>query len=649
MGVTLYKPSPFGYCAPGPGTAKRTGLAVSIKRISTILLATAVSLAALPEAVPSAKAQTLMDLLFNGSHSTRRSRQREIVVEQPRPKPQRIRRISGPRYYSYSAAPLATVTVASLLPETDGASALEPNLDFEAKRFSEAVRIGSELRIPVEKEIADALKAHYAENPAFIWSRGTAPTAEARAVADLISKAGDHALAAADYEIAVPPDGWSMDAPAARTAELLEFEMQMSARAMRYAMDMRDGVINPNKISGYHDFPRERLTASEALRLLARADDPAKWMKSLEPQHPAYGYLKDELAKLRGIEVEEIVIPDGTFLKLGRTDENMPLIMKALKRRVSDETRDKHAATFAEYLGDDVYDEKIVALVKDFQRDNGLVPDGIIGKNTVRHLSDVGHSTKIKRVELALERMRWHPEKFGARHVQINQPAYRATYSEDFKDTLPMRAIVGKKANQTSFFHDEIETVVYNPYWGVPQSIIVNEMLPRLYNDPGYLDRAGYVVTNASGRRVASSNVNWWQYSGKVPYNVRQKPGPRNALGELKILFPNKHAIYMHDTPSRNLFERDARALSHGCVRLQKPREMAAAVLGKDVSYITSHLGGGETKEEVPQKIPVYISYYTAWPKDDGTVEFFPDIYDRDTYLGRAFESVRKVRDAADA
>jgi murein L,D-transpeptidase YcbB/YkuD len=108
-----------------------------------------------------------------------------------------------------------------------------------------------------------------------------------------------------------------------------------------------------------------------------------------------------------------------------------------------------------------------------------------------------------------------------------------------------MRAIVGKKSNQTSFFFDEVETVVYNPYWGVPQSIIVNEMLPKLYRDPGYLDRAGYEVTNVSGRRVSSAAVDWWNYSGKVPYNVRQKPGPSNALGEVKILFPNKHS-YLH-------------------------------------------------------------------------------------------------------
>ncbi|WP_421855473.1 L,D-transpeptidase family protein [Oricola sp.] len=616
-----------------------------MKRFTAILIATVIALPALPEAVPVAKSQSLVDLLFNGERRAKRKRQRQVTVKRA---PRKIARISSPRYYTYSAAPLTTVAVASMLPAAT-VDTLEPSLDFETKRFAEAAALSSELRLPIEKEIADALKAHYADNPTFIWSRGSAPTGHARAVAALFAEAGDHALVAADYDVPIPPDGWSMDAPAARAAELLEFEMLMSARAVRYAMDMRDGVILPNKLSGYHDFPRARMTAAEAIAGLAEAEDPVLYLKSLEPQHPAYGNLKRELAALRAEEVEEIVIPKGTFARLGQTEEALPLIMKALRRKATEETRAKHAATFAEYMGDDLYDEAIVALVRDFQRDNGLSADGIIGKNTVRYLTDVGHSTKIDRIELALERMRWHPEEFGERHVQINQPAYRATYSENFQDTLPMRAIVGKKANQTSFFHDEIEMVVYNPYWGVPQSIIVNEMLPRLYRDPGYLDRAGYVVTNASGKRIASANVNWGRYAGKVPYNVRQKPGPKNALGELKILFPNKHAIYMHDTPSRNLFGNEQRALSHGCVRLQKPREMAAAVLGKSVDHVVSHLGGYEHQEDLEAKVPVYISYYTAWPTDDGTVEYFPDIYDRDMYLGRAVQSLRKVREIGDA
>ncbi|MGI9401670.1 MAG: L,D-transpeptidase family protein, partial [Rhizobiaceae bacterium] len=231
--------------------------------------------------------------------------------------------------------------------------------------------------------------------------------------------------------------------------------------------------------------------------------------------------------------------------------------------------------------------------------------------------------------------------------VFINQPSYTARYVEDRKTELQMRVVVGKPSNQTSFFYDEIETVEYNPYWGIPRSILVNEYLPKLRANPAYLDERGYEVTDRKGRRISSASVNWNAVGAKPPFDVRQLPGARNALGELKILFPNKHAIYMHDTPSRNLFERSTRAFSHGCVRLHKPREMAAAVLGTNVEYIGSRItGGAHASEDVPGNIPVYVAYFTAWPTDDGKVEYFADMYGRDGRLKKAVDATNSVRAA---
>lgn len=626
------------------------------RNILKLCLTAAIAVPAVPVMTVTSQAQVqLHELLFGINRRDDRRRQRETrereVQQVQRRAAAPVKRVTGPRYYSYQPAALTTVTVASLLPDTVEAGGLEPSLDFEATRFAEAIRLAPDTSIAMEKAVADALKAHYAENPKFIWSRGSSVTEHAKAVAALLEKAGDHGLEASEYSVAVPRDGWSMDDPAGRTADMLAFEMKMSARAVRYAMDIKDGAVIPDKLSGYHDFPLPRLAADKAIGILSRTADPAAWLQTLEPRQPEYAELKAELADLRTQDVEEIVIPDGTFVKVGQTEEALPLIMKALRKRVSEEARTKHAATFAEYLGGDEYTHEIAELVQDFQRENGLVPDGIVGRNTVSHLSDVGHASKIERIEMALERLRWHPEEFGVRHVLINQPAFRASYFENDETKLSMRAIIGKKSNQTSFFFDEVERVVYNPYWGVPQSIIVNEMLPKLHRDPSYLDRAGYEVTNASGRRVSSASVNWWNYSTSRPYSVRQKPGPSNALGKVKILFPNKHAIYMHDTPSRNLFERDMRALSHGCVRLQQPQAMAAAVLGKTEDYVHGRIaaGGGEKAEEVPEKIPVFISYYTAWPNEAGEVEYFTDIYDRDVHLERALKAVHESRGSVDS
>ncbi|QKV19733.1 L,D-transpeptidase family protein [Oricola thermophila] len=622
------------------------------RRLVNLVLAAALAMPVVPAMSVSSEAQVqLHELLFGRARRENRNRRVREVPAEVQQAPKKIVPVSSPRYYNYKAAPVVTADIASLLPAPAENAGLEPSLDFEARRFAEALRLAPETPVRLEKDIAAALRAHYAAKPAFIWSRGNSVTAEAKAVVELLEKAGEHGLDETEYAVDLPSDGWSMDDPAGRTAELLAFDVMLSARVLRYAADMKDGVVNPNKLSGYHDFPKDRLSPEEAIAELAKADDPVAWLRTLEPKQQEYAALRAELKKLRSMKVDEIVLPEGMLVKPGQAEPDLPLLMKALRKRVTPETYEKHAATFAEYLGDDRYDEEIVALVKDFQRDNGLVADGIVGRKTVSRLTDIGHASKIRRIELALERLRWHPEEFGARHVLINQPAYRATYVEDYRDKLVTRAIVGKKSNQTSFFYDEIETVVFKPYWGVPQSIIVNEMLPKLHNDPAYLDRAGYVVTTTSGERLSSASIDWWQFNGKVPFNVRQKPGPSNALGDVKILFPNRHAIYMHDTPSRHLFDRDHRALSHGCVRLQKPREMAAAVLGKSVEYVNSRIaaGGGEEHESVPVKIPVFVSYYTAFPTDSGEVEYFPDIYGRDTYLGRALEAVHESRKSVES
>ena len=292
----------------------------------------------------------------------------------------------------------------------------------------------------------------------------------------------------------------------------------------------------------------------------------------------------------------------------------------------------------------ETYVEELVPLIKAAQQKAGLKPDGVVGPRTVAAFAGTSKADRLDKVLVALEQLRWLPAELGATRVFINEPAFTARYIEDGAELLNMRVVVGKPTNQTSFFYDEIEQVDYNPYWGVPQSILVNEMLPRLRRDPGYLDRAGYEVTDAKGRRISSASVPWGAYGAKIPFNVRQTPSEANALGELKILFPNKHAIYMHDTPQKELFQRDMRAFSHGCVRLADPRGMAAAVLGTSREYIAQRLKEGHASEKVARKIPVYVAYFTAWPDKDGTVEYFADIYDRDARLKLAMEKTAAVR-----
>jgi murein L,D-transpeptidase YcbB/YkuD len=579
----------------------------------------------------------------------RRSTQRSTTARQSASRP--VRRISGPQYYTYAAPAITTVTLLSLLPDvtTTGAigtaeTGLPPLPLLEDDRFIQALDFAPDRNLAIEPAIVDAVRGHYAENPAFVWVSGMNPNAAGRAVGGLVNDAAAHGLVADHYVVDLPPRGWSPDDPASRYGDLIAFELQLTAHALRYAMDMKDGAVDPNKLSGYHDFSKDRLTADAALAGLMAAADPAAWLKSLTPRQPDYQRLMDELATLRVSTEDAIVIPEGTFLRPGSVSEALPMVMAAADRKMSAQTRDTHAAVIDAYSGTTLYDGALVDLMRDVQRDLDLVPDGIVGPRTVAELDGESLATKISRVELALERLRWHPESYGARQVVINQPEYRVRYMENGETKLAMRTVVGKRSNQTYFFHDEIEHVVYDPYWGVPQSIIVNEMLPKLRRDPSYLDRNGYVVTSASGRQIASSSINWYQFSGSVPYNVRQRPGPRNALGELKIMFPNSHAIYMHDTPAKNLFARDNRAFSHGCVRLEDPRAMAAAVLGKSTEHVAAQLGGYEQVEKLEETVPVYVAYFTAWPNDEGVVDYHADVYDRDTHLRRALDTVGKAR-----
>ena len=253
---------------------------------------------------------------------------------------------------------------------------------------------------------------------------------------------------------------------------------------------------------------------------------------------------------------------------------------------------------------------------------------------------------KTPKLLIALEQLRWLPRQFGPRYVFLNQPAFEVSYFSEGAAPLTMRAIIGKRGSQTYFFTDRLKEVTYNPYWNVPRSIVINEMLPKLWRNASYLDRLGYEVTNSRGREVASSDVDWAAVATQqANIDVRQPPGRGNALGRLKIEFPNRHAIYMHDTNQKHLFSREQRALSHGCVRLERPNEMAAALLGTSVPLVDRKIAAGETRSErVPGEIPVYLAYFTAWPDPQGNVRYYKDVYDRDAHLAQAFAKTREAR-----
>ena len=557
-------------------------------------------------------------------------------------------RVQAAKYYTYQPDTLKTVSFASLA-EVVTASAEPSELRLGTTPFGEMRSHLASFKMRTFSEVASAIKSHYSENPEFLWITDGRINGKARTALAALERAGEFGLSPRYYMVDMPEQVFDAGEDTARQKRLIEFEMQLSAKVLTYVLDATRGRIDPNRISGYHDFKRKKVDLAEALRIVAATDDAGNYLDARNPDNPPFKALIAELAELRassdGVRVE---IAAGTFLKPGAANAELANVIAAIRLRGSETLKADHATTLEAYEGGKAYTPELVALVRDFQRENQLTADGIVGKKTIRALTTMSLQQKIDKVVLAMERLRWLPRELGERYVLINQPAFNATYMHAGKEPLSMRAIVGKKSNQTNFFMDLIETVEYNPYWGVPRSIIVNEMLPELFRDPSYLDRLGYEVTTVMGERVSSRSVNWYRVGvNKAPINVRQPPGPRNALGELKILFPNKHAIYMHDTPTKSLFRHDRRAFSHGCIRLQKPREMAAAVLGKSTSYIASRIAEGHnTADPVTANIAVYVAYFTAWPDAEGTVRFYDDMYDRDMYLARAIERTDSARHA---
>ena len=571
------------------------------------------------------------------------------------PKPTPTVRIEGPQYYAYKADPLVRVKIAPVpaamtaaTPAVTGSAttAIDATATDAAPvatpavtpiDFRDQVPVLDGLDLYAEKDIAAALAAHYDANPSLLWSDGKDLNAKSRDVARVLADAAAQGLDAGEYDVPAPAE--TTDS-AQRKADLTRYDIALSARVLRYIRDIGMGRISPNRISGYYDLPNDRsIDLKGKLEALAQSSDVAAVLDQAHPQNADYAALVAELKTLRASADTAVAVDPKLTLKPGESSPELPKLLTLIARKTGNPAPDVGTASMPDLYGPDK-----VAIVKEAQRGAGLRADGVIGPRTVAAFSQASVADRLAKVQIALEQMRWLPSELGTPRVFVNEPAYTASYIGPDNQRLTMDVVVGGTKTQTPFFYDEVEQVDYNPYWGVPASILVNEMLPKLLRDPGYLDQAGYEVFDGKGKKVPSSSVSWGSYGSKIPFDVRQIPSEANALGELKILFPNKNAIYMHDTPQKAFFSRDMRALSHGCIRLSNPRGMAAAVLGSDVTHVDDKLKQGHSSEKVPVKIPIYIAYFTAWPNADGKVEYFKDVYGRDPRIEAAIKATEAVR-----
>jgi murein L,D-transpeptidase YcbB/YkuD len=613
-------------------------------------------------AAPAAQSATLLDFLQGKKSSNDRSKPRTSILggsldddfgDFPDPaKPAKaLPKVSAPKYFTYKADPLRLIAVAKFAPALQTAAADPTETGSVQTVSTEAAPIGnerafmSEVRVKAPAEVAAAIEKFYSANKGLLWVDANGVTDKAQVAMAYLEGVDVVGLDPAEYKVADPSEAIASADPASRQRQLMQFEIELSAAVLTYVQDTVRGRIDPNRIAEYYDFKRKTVNLDGALRVIQASPDIAAYLESRTPVNEQFAALQREYVRLKaesGGDQPRIAIAPGTLLKPGNKNPELANVIAAIQQHGSDALKVEHSVTLAAYQGTPDYTPELVDVVKAFQTEKGLKADGVVGPGTIRVLvGGDNNATKMHKIKVAMEQLRWLPKDLGSRYVFINQPAFTAYYHNNNKEEFSMRVVVGSPRNQTFFFQDEVELVEFNPYWGVPRSIIVNEMLPELRADPSYLDRMGY-ETSINGQQVSSSEIDW---NSTDSVDVRQPPGRGNALGQLKIMFPNSHAIYMHDTPQKKFFERDMRALSHGCVRLSDPKKMAAAVMNMTIPEIEEQIATGQNHQmKVPEKFPIYVSYFTAFPNKDGVVEYFDDVYSRDAYMDKAFTATAKAR-----
>jgi murein L,D-transpeptidase YcbB/YkuD len=493
--------------------------------------------------------------------------------------------------------------------------------------------------------VKDALLSHYKETgfkP--VWLKDGKPDARAVELLATLSRAGTEGLDPLDYLPAGLPAYDKLSALDGADAQTLAlFDVSLSAQSLKYATHLSAGRFEPKRLSRYNDISPEPVSPSVALKILAWTPFPDHYLKGLVPSHPLYAALKAELATLAAAMPEaKEPFPDGKRIKTGQKDARVILLRARMKDMGFLPANEADVALEAT----EVLDKNLSNALKRFQKQAKVKQSGSLDQATVVALNTDQTDVNRNRLIYNMERLRWLPRDLGSRHVFVNQAAFEVRVMDKGQEAWRSKVIVGRPMTQTAVFHDSMETVVFNPSWGVPASIIVNEYLPKLRRDPGYLDRIGFKVVNHKGKVVSSRAVNWSAVGRNSQIGIHQPPGRSNALGELKFLFPNSHDIYMHDTPNRNLFSEEVRAFSHGCVRVENPRDFATVVLGWNREKVDTNVESGNSQSvKLDAPLPVHITYFTAWTGDDGKIRYFDDIYGRDEAMRRAMDETRRLRE----
>ena len=480
----------------------------------------------------------------------------------------------------------------------------------------------SDLRWPDFSHIQPDVRRFYESNgyqPA--WVRARSATPQARAIIYTLQNAPLKGLDAEDYD----GSRWNGRLLGLRTeSDALRFDLALTVSVMRYISDVSSGKVDPAVFSFGLHFDQKKCDLSETLAALANATDVAADLNRLEPPFEGYWRAQKALAQ---------------YLTIARENTGPPLTQ-------ADPAGLPKVERLLRLVGDLGPNDALLDGVKRFQIRHGLDPDGRIGKETLKQLN-TPLPQRVRQLQLVLERWRWVPHSFARPPIVVNIPEFRLrAYDQQYRPELEMKVVVGKAyRHKTPVFSSEMTHLIFRPYWDVPLSIQRAELVPKIVKDPAYLAENDYEIVDSRRQLISTSAVSADMLaqlrSGKL--FIRQVPGEKNALGLVKFLFPNEYNVYLHSTPAKSLFLRSRRDFSHGCIRVEKPEELAQWVLrgvpGWDMDHIQEAEHGVDSERvNLDKPIPVLIVYGTAVVRADEEVFFFDDIYGYDAALAQLLD-----------
>ncbi len=483
------------------------------------------------------------------------------------------------------------------------------------------------------------------------WLDQGKPLPVAMEAVQILQRAHDEGLDPQDYDVAVLAGGIRQAAsgsmPSTASQKALANALENSMR--RYLQDLYYGRVDPASVYANFRPPRKMLDIQAALDEALAAGGLESAVMAAAPQFPLYQSLKPWLARFRSLENDPAwsrsLLPlPANKLEPGAAYEDLPLLVARLIS-LGDLSPDVVAV--------DSYQGTLVEGIKQFQARHGLAADGVIGKATFAQLN-LPPSARVEQIALTMERLRWTPLMTNRRMLVVNLPEFVVRGLEidngQVKVSLQMNVIIGKALNtQTPMFDEMMSMIEFSPYWEVPQSIARAELVPTLRRDPAYFDRQGFEIVSRSGQTITQLTDQALAAVVRGDARLRQRPGPKNALGNIKFIFPNDDSIYMHHTPAVGLFQKDRRDFSHGCIRVENPLALAEFVLQDEPERrrenIVAAMEAGKSKTiRLKKPIPVVIAYGTAIVKKrGGPIYFYQDIYGHDRQLKEALQRQRQV------